>query len=213
MSDSAVRSPALHHDTEHFCARPPKLPCYVPATTTGGKNVRFESTAKPRRRKPGAAAAVIASVLAVIAIPAAAYAGTNVWQDGVQVSHSLQGGPSTETVGDRAVAGCGYVAQAEVQKSGDYVFVADFCADGRSAVAKVRIYNKSGSDYDDKVCRNKSGKGTWVRCNWDWIETNSEMCTWDDGVKCGNKALIVGTYDAQTGATYWDHGTSIWFSD
>lgn len=159
---------------------------------------------------------IIAATLGLaiaVTIGGAAYADTK-WQTGVKVSHSFHGGwPGSETVGNKA-SSCGYVAYAEVQTDGDYVYVRDECKDGLSAVAKVRIYTKDGSAYDDRICRNSEGVNTWVKCNFNWIESSSDMCTWDDGVKCGNKALIVGVYDGDGGGDpYWDHGTSIWFSD
>lgn len=165
------------------------------------------------RRRFSAIAAILGLFVAVATIQSAAYGGTT-WQSGVEVSHSVHGPwPSSSTVGNKAVS-CGYVAYAEVKIDGDYVYVLDECRDGRSAVAKVRIYTKDGSEYDDRVCRNSHGVNSWARCNFDWVESSSSMCTWDSGVKCGNKALIVGTHDGDGGgSTYWDHGTSIWFDD
>jgi hypothetical protein len=160
-----------------------------------------------------------AVALAVALIPSAAEAVT--WDNGTKVSHDyhMSSWPNTDTVGNKAV-GCGHVSYVEVKKDGDYTFVKDQCADGRSATAQVIVYNKDQSIRSRKYCRNSHGAGTWARCNFDWVESDSGFCMPTDpssgtgtGFECGNKVLIAGTYDGDTGDTWWDHGTSIMFED
>ena len=49
-----------------------------------------------------------------------------------------------------------------------YIYVKDTCPDGRSAVA--RFTPIENANFDTRICRNSSGNGTWVRCNFDWPE-------------------------------------------
>ena len=51
------------------------------------------------------------------------------------------------------------------QPDGEWIYVKDVAADGRSAYAVV-----AGRD---RVCRNPHGQGTWVRCNYSFREGNT----------------------------------------
>ena len=173
----------------------------------------------PQGRILRMASASASLAFAVALIPSAAQAAT--WKTGAEVSFGFHSSwPGAGTVGNDKPCGDGgsWVAYAEVKTDGDYTYVSDTCRDGKSAVAKVIVYNNDRTIRSQKVCRNPHGNRTTARCNWDWVESDSNTyCLPEppeyDGTRCGNKALIAGTLDADTGKVYWDHGTSIMFKD
>ncbi|MGH3648117.1 MAG: hypothetical protein ACRDTM_13210 [Micromonosporaceae bacterium] len=56
---------------------------------------------------------------------------------------------------------------------GDYVYVKDKYSDGRSAVGEVHgPENTYPWDMVQRLCRNRYGTGTWVKCNFNWPENN-----------------------------------------
>ena len=83
-----------------------------------------------------------------------------------------------------------------VKMAGDYVYVKDTCKDGRSAVA--RITGQEDGHWHTRICRNAYGKGTWARCNYDWLEDPE-------------KYLASGVYNGDTG--YLHFGTSWMFEN
>lgn len=54
-----------------------------------------------------------------------------------------------------------------VKYYGDYVWIKDDFPDSRSMVGVIR--RSDGGGYV-RACRNRSGSGTWARCNFDWAE-------------------------------------------
>jgi len=48
------------------------------------------------------------------------------------------------------------------QQDGEWLFVKDVAADGRSAYGEI--------ENRDRICRNLYGQGTWVRCNYSFRE-------------------------------------------
>ncbi|MEQ4305380.1 hypothetical protein ABNF97_29035 [Plantactinospora sp. B6F1] len=58
-----------------------------------------------------------------------------------------------------------------VEYDGDYVYVKDNDADGRSAMA--RIDSERGLAY--RYCRNTHGAGSWARCNFNWSEAGQKQ--------------------------------------
>jgi len=56
------------------------------------------------------------------------------------------------------------------QADGDYLYVKDGEADGRSAYG---FFTWGGDGRDE--CRNPYGAGTWVRCNYDLVENQRIM--------------------------------------
>jgi hypothetical protein len=74
-----------------------------------------------------------------------------------------------------------------VRKSDDVVWVKDTEADGHSAVGEVTT-----NDEVTRVCRNRYGSGTWVKCDWNWVENS------------GN-ALSAEEFDADTDT--WSHSS------
>ena len=144
-------------------------------------------------------------VAAVVAIPAPASAGGSVttWQTGVKVSSPV--GRETWIIGSpdawawSNLTRCGdWESRAWVRRTGDYVYLKDECADGRSAVAQVTFpYN--GTNYH-RMCRNSHGNGTWARCNFNWPEGPM-------------KQLTAGSNNQSTGYKHWDYGAGVYFSD
>lgn len=78
--------------------------------------------------------------------------------------------------------GTGYTALACFVPHGDYFYVFDALADGKSAVAYWVLLDGTRSG----ACRNALGAGTWARCNKNFTE----------GVYMSVRA---GTYDGDTG--------------
>ncbi|WP_335991946.1 hypothetical protein [Glycomyces sp. MUSA5-2] len=114
--------------------------------------------------------ALLAAVLAsVFAVPSAAMAEANYFQDcelervacvyGTKVA-----GPIGECMTANAAHGS---TQVCIQYDGDYVYVRDGDKDGYGATALV--YTEFGS-INHRWCANAEGYGTWVRCNFDWRE-------------------------------------------
>ena len=97
-------------------------------------------------------ASLVLAALALAAAPSAASA------DGVDIGQKVRGPGNAcqgNSVGNDSVKVC-------FQPDGEYLYVKDKDADGRSA------YGDMMSGYDD--CRNPYGKGTWVRCNYAFRE-------------------------------------------
>lgn len=159
---------------------------------------------------------MLCTTLTIALVPSPANAATK-WKTGTKVSHSYHytEWPNTDAWGGSADCPQTFTySYVEVKRYGDKTFVKDPCKDGASAIAMVIVYNNDWSIRSRKVCRNKYGKGTWAVCDWNWIEMDDQSCQlYPDGAQCGNKALIAGTYDADTGKVYWDHGRSIRFAD
>ena len=158
-------------------------------------------------------AAPVSLALAVLIIaPAQA---DIIWQTGAKVSHTFHSSwPSAESIGGSSKCAGTYDAVAEVKLDGDYVYVADTCTDGRSAMAQVITYNEAGNSVRHRYCRNPHGYGTWAQCNWDWPEGSNNTCDLTtDPPECYNLVLVAGSYDGNTGNLYWDHGNSSRFRD
>jgi hypothetical protein len=110
-----------------------------------------------------------------------------IWQTGVRVSE-LGSGVTQITTQNGTV--CTTLTTAAVKAVGDYVYVRDLCADGKSAVG--RVWSPTGAT-DVRICRNSLGAGTWARCDFDWPE----------GIRLG---ISAGTYDANTGSQNGNFG-------
>jgi hypothetical protein len=106
-------------------------------------------TAITRRRL---SLSLVVAALAVGAAPSAASA--DVFVIGEKVS-----GPGTACNGNNASNDHVKVC---FQPDGEWLYVKDANADGRSAVGQI-----SGRD---RICRNPNGVGTWVRCNYSFRE-------------------------------------------
>lgn len=124
-----------------------------------------------RRKAAANAGAVAIAVGVAVFVPSAAWAEATFFevcadsnvscQDGVQVS--------APTVYDVCETEPNTLTRVCFLGAGDYIFVKDGWADGRSAFAKV-----SYSPYH-RFCRNKYTAGTWVRCNFDWNEDADKL--------------------------------------
>ncbi len=143
--------------------------------------------------------AVVALTLGLVMATASSASAAPIWQTGTKLSSV----PSFATMpgdvwpiegamyGD-AAHGCpsgATVTSAALREDGDYIYVRDDCADGRSSVARFQAWQ--GSDFETRVCRNSSGNGTWVRCNFDWPEKVTACFT-------------AGVYNADTGFLKYD---------
>ncbi len=117
-------------------------------------------------------AAVVGSVVlgfagAVLA-PVAAEADT-VYIDGFKVPTFPTGVyPSSYLQGDRVK--CSFKSGAIVVPKWEAVHVGDLCSDGKTAVADVSWRGGSGQVYH-RICVNRFGAGTVVRCNLNWPNT------------------------------------------
>jgi len=112
-----------------------------------------------------------AVALAVFAVPSAAMAEANFYQDceydwaicTFGASASLPQGVCMTTSG-------GYGStQVCIDYAADAVYVRDGKADGYGAVAHV--WSENG--VKDRYCANNKGSGTWVKCDFDWTEAGS----------------------------------------
>ncbi|WP_157974883.1 hypothetical protein [Glycomyces dulcitolivorans] len=116
------------------------------------------------------AALMLAAVaIAVFALPSTAMAddyfawcpeAETTCQTGVSVS-APQGACETAPAAYHKTRVC-------VVYDGDYVYVYDGQADGYSGMAEIGTDNGS---VHKRFCRNTTGFGTWVRCNFDWAES------------------------------------------
>lgn len=88
---------------------------------------------------------------------------------------------------------CGVDAKAVIREEGDWVYVMDTCADGRSAVGYWQMTHSKRHGY----CRNKRGAGKWVRCNKNWPEKRM--------------TLMAGVYNGSTGYLEVNVGGGVYF--
>lgn len=143
-------------------------------------------------------AVVMLALGLVMATASNAYAAT-IWQTGTKLSStpSFALMPGDVWIAEAAMYGedahgCtsgATVSTAALREDGDYIYVRDDCADGRSAVARFKPMNSSVTD--TRICRNSSGKGTWVRCDFNWPE-NIDAC------------FAAGVYNGDTGFLRFD---------
>lgn len=142
---------------------------------------------------------LILSTLFPIFVAAPANAATY-WLVGVEVSGIPSGtwgpvwgrnGRDTDCLYDTGWGGRGVI-----KHDGDYMYVRDMCADGASTLMQLTILSGSGTG-DHYICRNKHGKGSWARCNFDWPENRLIQ-------------VSIGFYDAQTGDQWWDYEESVY---
>jgi len=118
----------------------------------------------------------------------AAHASTR-WSTGVKVSSTFT--YSATTWGMYKSTCPSYYGLGAVRVQGDYLYVKDTCKDGKSAFVEWRDGKETTQRW---ICLNSRGKGTVVRCNFDWPE------------RAGT--LIVGKSDGRRIAVR-DHGASI----
>jgi hypothetical protein len=120
------------------------------------------------------AAVVVAAVVTAVPTPARADGTFFNWcaqaeiscQTGTVVSEGdvPPGHVVIETVHHTGVA---------IKYYGDFVYVADGNPDGYSAVVEISSPNSVGDLYS-RWCRNASGSGTWVRCQFNWNESTTK---------------------------------------
>lgn len=152
------------------------------------------------RRFLTAAIGALTLTASSLAVAPGAHADT-VWQVGVEVSNPGTTDGEVNSFpedGYPCDSGGSVEATAAVKLAGDYIFVKDTCKDGRSAIA--RITGQEDGHFHTRICRNKLGKGTWVRCNFDWPEKPM-------------KYLAAGVYNADTGYMHVDNAASMPFVD
>jgi hypothetical protein len=147
-------------------------------------------------RKNSLVLVVAATLVIFVAAPAGA---ATTWKIGTPV-----GKPSMlqqDAIVESWASGCPDTmdALATLKRDGDVVHVRDNCQDGRSAVALVQTLS-GPNEGDRRICRNKEGVGTWVRCNWNWAE--------GEGYE-----FVAGVYNGNTGYLSWDFGAGVYFND
>jgi len=69
----------------------------------------------------------------------------------------------------------------------DTVYVLDGDADGNSALGTV--YNDTFGSVMYRICRNKYGQATWVKCNFNWVENDNH--TVYGGVRYTNSSFSI----------------------
>jgi hypothetical protein len=111
---------------------------------------------------------VTAAMVAVFAVPSAAMAEANYYADceleRVICAYGTEVGlPQGECMTTSATYG---KTQVCVDYDGDHVYVRDGDADGHGAAAIV--YSDNGVAH--RWCANNKGYGTWVHCNFNWVE-------------------------------------------
>lgn len=133
----------------------------------------------------GAVYTLAASMVAVFALPAAAMAEDNYYKTCGQSNVSCQTGVTAGLVEGECMTTSAALASTSVcvDYSGDYVYVRDGKADGYAAMAY--IWSEEGVEV--RYCRNNQGYGTWVKCNFDWVEETSH--TVGGGWKVSSTAL------------------------
>ncbi|WP_435124440.1 hypothetical protein [Micromonospora tulbaghiae] len=133
----------------------------------------FRSQLAVNRRIRGGLFALAMTAVAVFAAPTPSLASGDLYFVGCEGSYaSCQTGVRVslaEGVCTGASASYGATIVC-VDYNGDYVYVKDNDADGRSAMA--RIDSERGVAY--RYCRNTHGAGSWARCNFDWSEAGEK---------------------------------------
>ena len=124
----------------------------------------------------------------MLVFPTTAQATTR-WSTGVLVSGVPS--PNAWTWGMYRSTCSSYLGLGAVKLVGDYLYVKDTCADGHSAFVEWRDAKYTNERW---ICRNGRGKGTIVRCNFDWPERGGILIV---GMSDGNKVYVR------------DHGASI----
>jgi hypothetical protein len=97
-------------------------------------------------------------------------------RDDHTVGHISVGGhaSSRRTIGGTAPAGTNWGSTigriaTRISNNGDYLWIEDTSADGKSAMF-AWAFGDSSSTWRDGSCRNSSGSSTWVYCNKDFTE-------------------------------------------
>ena len=155
------------------------------------------------RRSLTLVGAVCVWVVATTVLAPSAQADT-VWQSGIKVGTPslMQGNDWVGPVHSFPASGrpCGsnsVESTAVVKTTGDYVFVKDTCADGRSAIA--RITGNEKGHWHTRYCRNAHGIGSWARCKFEWPEAPQ-------------KHLAAGVYNGSTGYLHVFNGNAVIFT-
>lgn len=142
---------------------------------------------------------VVLTALLVSLNTTEATAASAIWQKGVKLSEVPHfalmddAWPIDGAMYGEDAKGChsgATVSSAVVKRVGDYIYVKDTCGDGRSAIARMKAMNDDS--ISPRICRNSSGQGTWVRCNFNWPES-TDYC------------FAAGVYDGDTGFFRLDH--------
>lgn len=148
----------------------------------------------PKRRAFGVS---VVTLVLVMLTSTSAWAATT-WKTGVASGPPRFGTNHTVSVDaamyGSAAKGChsgATVAIGALEGKGDYIWVKDTCADGRSAVARFKPVEGSTGETATRICRNNRGVGKWAKCNFDWPE-HTTAC------------LHAGVYDGDTGFLKFD---------
>ncbi|MBO3732339.1 hypothetical protein [Glycomyces niveus] len=136
-----------------------------------------------------------AAAIAVFALPSAAMAEANYYADceleRVICAYGERVGlPQGECM---TTSSTYHSTQVCVDYSGDHVYVRDGQADGYGAAAI--IYSDNGVAH--RWCANAEGAGTWVHCNFNWVEEG------DHAVAGG---YIIQYYEERMTQLWWWNG-------
>jgi hypothetical protein len=144
------------------------------------------------RTAAGVAIFIAAAMAVVFGVPSAAMAEANYYADceldrvictfGTQV-----GLPQGQCMTTSAEYG---KTQVCVDYDGDHVYVRDGDADGHGAAAIVLSMNGVAHRW----CANSKGYGTWVHCNFNWVE---------EGEHSVAGGFIVGYYHEEMTQLWW----------
>jgi hypothetical protein len=112
---------------------------------------------------------------AVFGLPSASWAEagyfdwcyrTNVsCQTGVEISGTPWGDGVTYCDADSY-----YDTMVCIKTDGDIVYVYDGATDNNSAVGNIYIPESGSDSVASRWCRNPYGKGSWAKCNFNWLE-------------------------------------------
>jgi hypothetical protein len=141
----------------------------------------------------------MALVFLGFASPAQA-ADTYVYGTKVSASSVPNPGNAGSFLGDVNRTSCIYKASGIVRFSDDAVFVADQCADGTGAAARVG-WKVNGIVYSYR-CVNNFGAGTIAMCDLNWPEGGAVV-----------KTLVAGLNTPSSVPGQWQWGTYVSFAD
>lgn len=124
----------------------------------------------------------------VFGLPSASWAaGDQFYADCALSNVSCQNGAQVwEVIGeDRCEVESHTNTEVCIDYDSDTVYVLDGDADGNSAIGWVT--NTHFGSVNQRVCRNKYGQTTWVKCNFNWVEDDAHLV--GGGVRIDNNNI------------------------
>jgi hypothetical protein len=96
--------------------------------------------------------------------------GSRCKRDQIWCARGVRVHPGTQSPGDFCSGTSTLTLRFCVKYDGDYVWAKDTASDGHGTSAEVGSPTGQYTDPRARVCLNRAGAGTWVRCNFDWPE-------------------------------------------